>query len=188
MKERAIILLVCFGGMFLRVEASSEKQAECIKLNNEGVTAINNKDWKLAFDKFDAALKVDPGYILARDNIVVMHGQHGVQLRKEHKLQEALVEFHQAAYASAFWMRELTETIQQMGKKPDSFNDRIKLADQAKSSGDVIGAAVEYNAALKLSDDQETHRKLAKIYRLLNENAKADAEVEAAEALRKESR
>ncbi|MGH2510403.1 MAG: hypothetical protein ACRDHZ_23760, partial [Ktedonobacteraceae bacterium] len=82
-------------------------QAECIDLNNEGVKAINRKDWPLAFQKFEAALKLDPNYKLARDNIVVAHGQYGLELSREHKFAAAIKELHQAAYPdSGFWKRD----------------------------------------------------------------------------------
>jgi tetratricopeptide (TPR) repeat protein len=178
--KRAYVPFLCVLGILIQAEALSDKQMQCKKLNNEGVRAINDKDWQLAFDKFDAALKVDPEYSLARDNITVTQGQHGRQLRLEHNLAESLKELHQAAYAQPYWDQELSITIERIGKNPKSFADRVELADQASAKNDSIGAAVEYRAALQLKDDAQVHMKLGDAYNLIGEKAKATAEYDEA--------
>src|SRR5262249_5854173 len=45
----------------------------------------------------------------------------------------------------------------------DSFEDRIKLGDQANKNGDFAGEIVEYEAALKIKDDSEVREKLKKV-------------------------
>lgn len=170
------LVMCCTLALICPAQANlSEKQSQCIKLNNEGVLAINNKDWKLAQQKLAAALELDPGYALAKDNLTVMHGQHALQLRQEHKFDDALKEFHQAAYASDYWNEALCATIEKCGKNPKSFVDRVALAE-AERNNDYIGSAVEYRAALELTNDREVHKKLADAYSKLGEKNKADVE------------
>ncbi len=44
-----------------------------------------------------------------------------------------------------------------MGKNPHSFTDRVQLGDDARHSGDMIGAIIEYAEALKIKDDRNLH-------------------------------
>ena len=40
-----------------------------------------------------------------------------------------------------------------MGMDPKDYRDRIKLGDKAYQRGDLIGAVIEYEAAVHLNDD-----------------------------------
>jgi tetratricopeptide (TPR) repeat protein len=184
MKQHASIPVLCILAFLCQAEALSDKETQCRRLNNEGVIALNNKNWQLASDKFEAALKVDPEYPLARNNIIVMHGQHGLQLRLEGKKEESLREYHQGLYMADSQDHFLDEgssiTIQRMGKNPKSYADRVNLAEQARAKDDYIGAVVEYRAALELKNDAEVHKKLGDVYNLMGEKDKAAAEYGAA--------
>jgi tetratricopeptide (TPR) repeat protein len=156
-----------------------------IDLNNTGVKALNDKKWQLAFDKLNEALKLDPGYYLAKDNLVIAHNLYGEELTTAHKPAEALKQFHEAVYLRNKWRRSteystpeqhIDDLIKAMGKNPRSFADRAALGDRAKSEGDLDGAAVEYDAAVHLKNDPEIHKKLGDIYRSLGETDKAAAE------------
>jgi tetratricopeptide (TPR) repeat protein len=169
----------------------SAKQIECIKLNNDGVKALNQRGWQIACDKFEAALKVDPEYTMARDNLAIAHINHGLQLRQENKLPDALSEFHQAAYTSKSDPTKkpsridilMSETIQKMGKNPESLADRIELGEQASAKKDYSGAVVEYRAALELKSDAQVHKKLGDLFNLMGEKDKATAEYETAKTM-----
>jgi tetratricopeptide (TPR) repeat protein len=174
------ILAWCALAFLCQAEELPDKGLQCIELNNEGVKALNNKDWDVGLEKFEAALKVDPGYTLAHDNITVTHVLHGQQLRDEHKLADALKEFHLAADRHNHWYQEVSETIRQMGKDPSSFEERVKLAEKANATGDHIGAVVEYRAALELKNDSQIHKRLGDEYQFLNSPEKAAAEYGAA--------
>lgn len=173
MKRFVVIVLSCLASLG-QVEASSHKVDECIKLNNEGVKAILRKEWQTALDDFEAALKIDPNYSLAKDNIAATHGQHAIQLRLEKKLAEAIVELHRAAYVNSYWDTELRQTIRMIGKNPTSFSDRAALADEASGNGDYVGAVVEYRAALALKEDALVRKKLNDTERLLEEKGDAN--------------
>jgi tetratricopeptide (TPR) repeat protein len=161
-------------------------QSELINLNNDGVKALNEKKWQLGIDKFTEALSLDPTYELARDNLIIAHNNWGDELRKELKLGEALKQFHLAIYKRGHWSigspeEHIAEVIRAMGKNPNSFADRVALGSHAKSEGDLIGAAVEYDAAVQLQNDPEIHKKLADVYRQLGKTQKAATEDKEAE-------
>src|SRR6185437_3930872 len=144
--------------------------SQVIGLNNDGVKALNSSNYQLAIQKFEAALKLDPNYKLARDNLAIAHNNYGLQLRNTPA--EALKQFHQALYlnmSNATTMQNVDGIIKMMGKDPHSFADRVALGDQARLAADFVGAIIEYSAALKLKDDAKIHVKLGDVYRVRDE-------------------
>ncbi len=140
---------------------------QVIELNNEGVRALNAGNVQLATQKFEQALKLDPSYQLARDNLAISHNNNGLQLRNSPKA--AIKEFHQAIYLNpnnATTQSNLAGIISMMGKNPKSFADRVQLGDDARHSGDMIGAIIEYSEALKIKDDRNLHLVLGDLYRI----------------------
>ncbi len=140
---------------------------QLISLNNEGVQALTSNNAQLAIEKFEQALKIDPGYQLARDNLAIAHNNYGLQLRANPKA--ALKEFHQAMYLSptnATTKSNLDGIIRIMGKDPRSFDDRVALGEESRRSGDFIGAIIEFTEALKIQDDPKLHAVLGDIYRV----------------------
>jgi len=157
-----------------------------ISLNNDGVNALKSNNYALAIEKFKAALKLDPGYQLARDNLAIAHNNYGLQLRNTPK--EALKQFHEALYlnrSNPTTLQNVEGIIKIMGKDPHSFKDRVDLGDQARQppNPDFIGAIIEYSEALKIKDDPKVHTKLGDVYRVRDENDKAIAEFQAAAKL-----
>ncbi len=155
--------------------------SQVIGLNNDGVKALNSNNYQVAIQKFEAALKLDPTYKLARDNLAIAHNNYGLQLRTNPA--EALKQFHQALYlnmSNATTLQNVEGIIRMMGKDPKSYADRVALGDQARLAADFVGAIIEYGAALKLKDDPKLHIKLGDVYRVRDETDKAIAEYQAA--------
>ena len=67
-----------------------------------------------------------------------------------------------------------------MGKNPHSFTDRVQLGDDARHSGDIIGAIIEYSEALKIKDDRNLHLVLGDLYRVQDNPDKAINELKIA--------
>src|SRR5437870_681997 len=55
----------------------------------------------------------------------------------------------------------LQGVIRSLGKDPESFDDRVALAEQAKKSGDNNGAIVELREALLIKDDAAIRARLS---------------------------
>jgi tetratricopeptide (TPR) repeat protein len=131
-------------------------------LNNEGVKSLNAGDTKTAIQKFEAAVKEDPSYNLARENLGIAHNNYALTVTKQ-DLQEAITNFHAALFYSPnnkTTRENLESAIRAAGKDPNSFRDRLALADKALKENDFMGAKVEYEAALALKNDLAVRNKL----------------------------
>jgi tetratricopeptide (TPR) repeat protein len=162
------------------------------KLNKDGVLALKridpsprdgyprefgSADWQSVFNKFEAALKIDPGYTSARRNLSIAHSNFALYLDSHHKRAEAIDQLHQALFAdpnNGVASDNLSGIIEHTGKNPHSFEDRLTMGDKANACGDFVGAIIEYKAALKIKDNRSLHKKIADAYMALsraNENA-----------------
>lgn len=160
------------GGMLS--PAYAQGNAQIIQLNNEGVNALNSGNYQLAMSKFEQALRLDPSYDRARDNLAIAHNNYGLALKNTPK--EALKQFHIALYikpSSSTTLQNIEGIIRMLGKNPQSFKDRVELADQERLSGDFIGALIEYGEAVKIEEDPKLRIKMGDIYRVRDENDKA---------------
>jgi tetratricopeptide (TPR) repeat protein len=144
----------------------------CLQLNNDAVKDINSQRWPAAIAKLEAALKVDPGYKLAVENLATAHFYFGKKLEAAGHHKESLKHFHRALYflsdRNPTLLRSTVEeainrTIEKLGSKPTSFADRVRLGDTARRESDLIGAVVEYRYALLLHDDSSIKEKLAEV-------------------------
>ncbi len=152
----------------MRSTAADFPPEYAVVLNNEGIAALNKGDWSLAIDKLTAAVVVNPKYLLARENLAVVHNNYGLYLRNRNK-REAFKQFHEAVYlmqgpVNLANLRGMTRVI---GKNPDSSIDHVQLGDKARAEGDLVSGVVEYRAALKLKDDPQVRKKLEEVNRLL---------------------
>lgn len=156
------------------VPSAEAQDSQVVTLNNDGVRALTSSNFKLAIEKFEAALKIDGSYKLARSNLAIAYNNYGLQLRSEP--QQAIKMFHKALMldpANATTRQNVDGIIRMMGKDPRDFEDRVDLGDQARKGGDFTGAIVEYAAALDLKDDAGVHEKLGDVYRVVDRVDKA---------------
>jgi len=177
MNYRRIAVLFALSVLMSVRSAPAEVPPEyAVVLNNQGVRALNEKQWDLAIDKLSKALLTDPNYRLARENLAIAHNNYGryIYIRSRNK-SEAFKQFHQSAYLCPDFvsLTNLRAIIRMFGKDPDSFTDHLKLADRCNVEGDLVSAFVEYRAALKLKLDSQVCRKLEKVKRLLNQQTEA---------------
>ena len=133
------VLAVIFSYQMSSESTSSVAYADSaavISLNNDGVKALNSSNFQLAITKFEAALKIDPSYTLARQNLAIAHNNYGLQLRNQPK--EALKQFHMALYldrSNATTWQNVNGIIGMLGKNPKDFKDRVALGDVHRQSG-----------------------------------------------------
>jgi len=155
-----------------------------VALNNNGVKALNAKNYDLAIQYFAQAVHNSPNYKLAKDNLALSYNERGS--KNKNNAKAAIKDFHAALYlnpGSSITKTNLDGVINSMKMDPKSFNDRIKLAESAEAEQDFMGAAVEYLAARAIKDDPSVHDKLSAIYKSLGRDQ--DAELEAAKATSK---
>jgi tetratricopeptide (TPR) repeat protein len=164
---------------------AEDNHTKAAMLNNEGVQAVNERNYQFAIEKFTKALELDPTYNLAHENLAMAHNNYGIALANDPP--EALKQFHEAAYlrmnterASAN-LENINSILRVMGKDPKLFIDRVKLGDEERTNADWHGAIVEYSLALQLQDDQQVHKKLGDIYKQVGQNDKAKSEYAAAD-------
>ncbi|MBZ0187901.1 MAG: TonB C-terminal domain-containing protein, partial [Candidatus Obscuribacterales bacterium] len=138
---------------------------------NQAVVAISDNNYKVAIAKLEEALSIDPQYQLARDNLAIAYNNYGLELRS--RPEQALAVFHKALALDPDndkTRTNLEATIKSLGKNPQSFEDRVYLADKAVEVGDIQAARIEYSAALAIKNDQTVADKLN---RLLNPQMQA---------------
>lgn len=148
-------------------------------LNNDGVKALNAKNFQLAIQKFEEALKVEPGYQFAKDNLAIAYNNYALTLQPA----QAMKYFHKALAlngSNATTQQNLDQVVQSLGKNPKSFKDRADLGKQARLSGDFEGAIVEYQAALRIQNDPKLHVDLGDVLRIRDRVDEAITEYQAA--------
>jgi tetratricopeptide (TPR) repeat protein len=167
-------LAVSVVQLSLGAPAALADSNQVISLNNAGVQALNAGNIQVAIQKFQQALQIDPNYQLARTNLSIAHNNYGLQLKNDPKA--ALKEFHQALYldpTNATTKSNVEGIIRMMGKNPRSAEDRMALGEEARKSGDFVGAIIEFTEATKIKDDPKVHVTLGDIYRVRDEADKA---------------
>ncbi|MBK8222743.1 MAG: tetratricopeptide repeat protein [Candidatus Obscuribacter sp.] len=156
-------------------------QAALVNLNNEGVKAINAQNYQLAIQKLEEAVKMDPNYKKARENLGIAYNNYGLVFQKNPT--EAIKYFHRAALLdpkNPTTIGNLTSIIRAMGKDPMDYATRVALGDASRKAADFPGAIVEYREALKLKDDGALHEKLGDVLRVRDQVDEAIAEYQAA--------
>ncbi len=175
-KKQVLALLVASViGAASAYPAYAQANAQVIELNNEGVRALSSSNFKLAIEKFQAALKLDPTYQLASSNLAIAYNNYGLQINKQSPAQ-ALVMFHKALAldpTNATTKGNVEGLIRIMGRDPRDFQDRLELGDIARKGGDFDGATVEYQAAIGIKDDALVREKLGDVYRVRDKIDKA---------------
>jgi outer membrane protein assembly factor BamD (BamD/ComL family) len=125
-----------------------------ISLYNDGINSMKASNYALAAKKFLECLKLDPTNKVAKESLAMCYNNWGISLRNNSVL--AIEKFHRSLFYNHDNLsvaQNLDAAIKSLGKDPRSFDERIKLALQARVTADLIGAVVEYTEALKIKDD-----------------------------------
>ncbi len=131
-----------------------EKHYQAIELNNQGVMALDGKNYDKAISLLRQAVNTDPTYLNARKNLGVALSNKAIDLDKKGKKTESLRYMEASAACdpeSKTTKGNLDEMIKDLNMNPASPIDRTKLGAKALLNGDVKNAAVEFKAALQNS-------------------------------------
>jgi tetratricopeptide (TPR) repeat protein len=142
---------------------------QVVTLNNEGVNALKASNYVLATQKFLACLNIDPSYKLARENMAICYNNWGISL--QNSPAQAIEKFHKSLFYgpdNVTAAQNLEVTIQNMGKDPHSFKDRVALGKAARLAGDLEGGIVEFSEALKIKDDPALRVELGNLFYVKN--------------------
>lgn len=143
--------------------AASNQQAA--QLNNNGVHALTAGDFQGAIQFFEQALKIEPGYSYARDNLAIAYNNLALKLPPS----QAIKYFHKAMAISpnnATTATNLESVLVSMKLDPHSFKDRLELGKQCRLQSDFDGAIVEFQAALRIKNDAALHVELGDVLRV----------------------
>jgi tetratricopeptide (TPR) repeat protein len=160
--------------------STSAANQQAALLNNEGVKALNSGDFQTAIAKFEQALKLEPGYSFARDNLAIAYNNYAL---KQKSPLESMKYFHKALSISpgnTTTATNLDSVISSMGKNPNSYKDRLELGKQCRLASDFDGAIVEFQAALRAKNDAKLHVELGDVLRVRDRIDEAINEYKAA--------
>lgn len=127
---------------------------DVVRANNDGVTALKANNYPVAVENFLKCLKLDNTYKLAKENLAICYNNWGISL--QNSPSQAIEKFHKSLFYSPdnpTAVQNLEVTIQNLGKDPHSFKDRVALGKAARLAGDLEGGIVEFGEALKIKDD-----------------------------------
>jgi TonB family protein len=167
-----IIFFTAMVALTVYARPGSAASTDVTNLNNEGVHALNTDDFDLAADKFKSALKLDPGYVLAKLNLAIVYKKSGLKYQS-FSPQRSLKYFREAVLVNPFdksAQKNLDELLEKLGRDPHSFIDRATLGKQSEDEGDIKSAIVEYWFALRNKNDGELARKLEIFCRTLRKD------------------
>ncbi len=163
----ALVLMSLIGSMGA-YPVDAQINTTVIALNNEGVRALETSNFKLAMEKFEAALKLDPTYGKARSNLAIAYNNYALFVNKRSP-DEALKYFHKALQldsSNPTTKANIDGIIRRMGRDPLNYQDRVDLGDQSRKQADFDGAIISYQAAVAIKDDANVREKLGDVFRV----------------------
>ncbi len=143
--------------------------ARCKSLTDEASKLMALGKYKSAITKLVEALYIDYRSRPAVSNLAAAYNKYGLSLGEQ---QQAIEQFHNAIYTDGndrTVANSLEHIIHSMGKNPRNFDDRVTLGDEAGVRGDLTGAVIEYESALKIQENVPVRIKLAQAYRRLGD-------------------
>lgn len=177
----ALASALLLGSTLALSPASAFEPEALARLNDEAEQAINQKNYQLAIQKLQQALKIDQTNEKARANLAIAYNEYGLSIAQNQP--EAIKCFHRAAMlapGNPAITGNLDGTIEKMGKNPRDFATRVALGKVCQATADFIGAIVEFREAVKIKDDFAVRGQLGDIYRVRGEDDQAIKQYKAA--------
>ena len=135
-----------------------------VELNDQGVKALENQEFAKAIKLFNQALKIDPKYQMAKDNLSIAYNNYAINLHK--KSEAAIDKLHKALYISPdneLTRKNLNKILERLGKDPDDGKLRREMADKAFKENRLLDALVEFREAQRLNPTEETSAKIEQL-------------------------
>lgn len=130
-------------------------------LNNQAVLRLRQHDIESAIITFQNAILYDTSYKKAFQNLAIAYNNLGMEQRTQPEL--SLKQFRNSLYldpTNQVTIKNFKIMMRMAGRDPNSFSDRVELGDIAFGQNDIAGSIVEYEAALKIKDDETVRQKL----------------------------
>lgn len=146
-----------------QLKAIKQMQLEALAANNKAVQLGKSGRLDEAIVSHEEAVQLDPSNKQYRINLSAAYCAYGQELMTKKEFGAASVYFRKSvviASDNALAGKMLVESLKKMGINPNSADDRINLADNLMTQGDIAGAGVEYQAAEQLEQSAKTFAKL----------------------------
>lgn len=149
---------------------------ELAQVNNEAAEAIKKGKFDQAVKLLQPITEKHPDYEFARKNLTIAYNNYGLKLAR-HNTKDSAEKFRSALYFSpgeATARRNLNAVIKELGKDPNSYEDRVELGNEQLRAGAPRMAFVEFTEALRLRNTPSVRRKLAEVCLQLENNQNKD--------------
>jgi len=160
------VLLFAFSGSSL----AGTPATSVITLNNDAVKALNDSNYELAIKTLITALKSNPTYTIALDNLIIAYNYYGLSLKQ--KPEQALDQLHAAMVLeleNSVSKQNADQMLKLMHYHPNDYHERIKLAESYYKKADYVGAVAEYYAAWCLHPDPMIREKIHSTFNEVDE-------------------
>lgn len=152
------------------------EKKELAQVNNEAAEAIKKGKFEQAVKLLQPITEKHPDYEFARKNLTIAYNNYGLKLAR-HNTKDSAEKFRSALYFSpgeATARRNLNAVIKELGKDPNSYEDRVELGNEQLRAGAPRMAFVEFTEALRLRNTPSVRRKLAEVCLQLENNQNKD--------------
>lgn len=140
---------------------------KAIQKNNEGVIALNSRDYEKAIEHLEGSLRAYPNYATARKNLAIAYNNHGLALQKQPHL--ALKKFRKGLFldpTNKTTRMNVLGLYKAINKNGNDFDFRVKNGDALLKHGDNLGAYLEYSEAFRLKNDSKVLAKMKSVPKL----------------------
>lgn len=137
-----------------------------VEHNNRAVELGSKGLWPQAIHHHEEALRADPNNKEFRTNLSAAQLRYGELLAAKRDWYNAIKQFRGALYvdpSNAPADSNLENCLRHIGKNPDDWHARQKMAEDADTSGDYETAIVEYRKVIKMKDDGPSHYDLGRV-------------------------
>lgn len=158
------------------------EKKELAQVNNEAAEAIKKGKFEQAVKLLQPITEKHPDYEFARKNLTIAYNNYGLKLAR-HNTKDSAEKFRSALYFSpgeATARRNLNAVIKELGKDPNSYEDRVELGNEQLRAGAPRMAFVEFTEALRLRNTPSVRRKLAEVCLQLENNQNKDIQSDSA--------